>query len=246
MSEMVSVKKRSTVDHISSQTNIIDTQKKKQSTFCAFIDFQKAFDSVNRPILWRKLNEIGMSTKMLSAVRSLYKDILTCVRVNDICTCWFSVITGERQVCSLSTILFSIFINDLAVMLKELHKGVKIDNERVCILLYADDIVLIAENESDLQDMLTMLSTWCIKNGMCINASKSNVVHFRPNSSPRSNYVFNCGDCKIEYVSKYMYLGLTLTEHQDYNITVKLVAQCAGRALGLLYCKVQLFRWSTL
>ena len=91
-------------------------------------------------------------------------------------------------------------------MLKELHKGVKIDNERVCILLYADDIVLIAENESDLQDMLTMLSTWCtsIRNGMNINASKSKVVHFRPNSSPRSNYVSNCGDCKIEYASKYL------------------------------------------
>ena len=137
--------------------------------------------------------------------------------------------------------IVTILNNDLAVMLKDLRKGVKIDNERVCILLYADDIVLIAENECDLHDMLTMLSTWCLRNGMSINASKSNVVYFRPNSSPRSKYVFNCGDCNIECASKYMYLGLTLTEHLDYNITVKLVAQCAGRVLGLLIAKYKSF-----
>ncbi|XP_052810397.1 uncharacterized protein LOC128238477 [Mya arenaria] len=47
-------KKRSTIDHISSLTNLVDTRKKnKQCTFCAFIDFSKAFDSVNRNLLWK-------------------------------------------------------------------------------------------------------------------------------------------------------------------------------------------------
>ena len=126
-------------------------------------------------------------------------------------------------------------------MLKNMHKGIEIDDENICILLYADDIVLIAKNENDLQDMLTMLNTWCVRNEMGIYVSKSNVVHFRPNSFPRSNFVFNCGDCKIEYASKYMYLGLALTEHLDYNITAKIVAQCAGRSLGLLFAKYKSF-----
>lgn len=42
-------KKRSTVDHIWSLTNIIETRKKlNKATFCAFIDFKKAYDSINR------------------------------------------------------------------------------------------------------------------------------------------------------------------------------------------------------
>ncbi|XP_060596570.1 uncharacterized protein LOC132750580 [Ruditapes philippinarum] len=126
-------------------------------------------------------------------------------------------------------------------MLKNIIKGIAIDGENICILIYADDIVLIAKNENDLQDLLSMLNKWCEGNGMGINVSKSKVVHFRPNSIPKSCFVFNCGNCKIEYASRYMYLGLALTEHLDYNITAKIVAQCAGRALGLLIAKYKSF-----
>ena len=51
-------KKRSTIDYISSLTSIIDTRKKlKLSTFCAFIGFRKAYDSINRAKLWQRLSE---------------------------------------------------------------------------------------------------------------------------------------------------------------------------------------------
>ena len=53
-----------------------------------------------------------MSTKMLSAVRPLYQNVSCCVRVNGYCTEWFNVNTGLRQGCSLSTIMFNLFIND--------------------------------------------------------------------------------------------------------------------------------------
>ena len=62
----------------------------------------------------------------------------------------------------MSTILFSLYINDLAICIKSLGKGIDIDNEKVCILLYADDIVLMADNENDLQTMLSTLNSWCV------------------------------------------------------------------------------------
>ena len=231
-------KKRSTIDHLSSLTNIIDTRKlNKKSTFCAFIDFRKAFDSINRNLLWHKLASIGMSSRMLSAVRSLYNEVTSCVRVNGYLSDWFNVSTGLRQGCSLSTILFNIYINDLAVSLKSMNKGVDIGNEKICILLYADDIVILTENETDLQEMLDNLSNWCHLNGMFVNNSKSNIVHFRPKSVSRSDYMFKCGTSNIEYASRYMYLGIMLDEYLDYNVTSKCVAQSAGRALGLLIAK---------
>ena len=80
-------KERSTIDQISSLTNLIETrQKKRLPTFCAFIDFKKAFDFVDRNLLWRRLNESGISGKMLKALKSLYTSVLSCVRVNGLTT----------------------------------------------------------------------------------------------------------------------------------------------------------------
>ncbi len=145
--------------------------------------------------------------------------------------------SGLRQGCSLSPLLFNLFINDLALRLKSLGKGLHIDNKDVCLLLYADDLVLLAENAEDLKSMLHELSSWCDVNNMHVNTDKSNIVHFRPNSCPLTYCIFRCGDSVIKVVDRYVYLGLTLHEHLDFNITAKVVAQSAGRALGLLIAK---------
>jgi len=52
--------------------------------------------------------------------------------------------------------------------------------------MYADDFVLIAENEDNLHCLLTMLNDWCESNFMSVNVGKSNIVHFRPNDCTRS------------------------------------------------------------
>ena len=52
--------------------------------------------------------------------------------------------------CCLSPLLFNLFINDLALRIKALGKGVLIDEDLVCILMYTDDIVLISDNAEDL------------------------------------------------------------------------------------------------
>jgi hypothetical protein len=180
-------KKRSTLYHISALTNIIDVRKKlHKSTFCSFIDFRRAYDGIERNLLWQRLNSIGVPTKMLDAIKSLYASVSSCVRINSHYTDWFAVTTGLRQGCSLSPLLFNLFLNDLSVQIKAVGKGVLIEDEPVCILCYADDLVLIAENEQDLQCMLDVLSQWCTSNSMVVNANKSNIVHFRPNSVPRS------------------------------------------------------------
>ena len=95
-------------------------------------------------------------------------------------------------------------------------------------MMYVNDIVLLADNEN---------GSWCSINHMVINPIKSQIVHFRPRSIPCTNFTFTCGSNELvdEYVC--MYLGITLTEFLDFNVTAKMVSQGAGRAFGLLIAK---------
>ena len=85
--------------------------------------------------------------------------------------------------------------------------------------------------------MINTLYEWCNLNCMTVNSRKSNVVHFRPNWEQRSDFDFTCGTDKIGTVDRYSYLGITLTEFLDFDVTAKIIAQSAIRALGLLIAK---------
>ncbi len=78
-------------------------------------------------------------------------------------TKWFGVNTGLTQGCLISPIRFNLYINDLANEIKQLNKGIIINGECVSILMYADDICLLALSERDLQEMLNLLKSWCDK-----------------------------------------------------------------------------------
>ena len=70
------MKGRSTVDHINTITSIIETRKKyKFSTYVAFIDFKKAYDSINRALLFNKLENLGIISKFMFALKGLYYNI---------------------------------------------------------------------------------------------------------------------------------------------------------------------------
>ena len=113
---------------------------------------------INRQQLWCRLHELGINGKMIMAVKSLHSPVSPCVRVSSVTTDWFIVSGGLRQGCVLSPLLFNLFLDNL--VLKSLYIGISIGDEKVCNLLYADGIVLIADNEHYLQLQLKALSTW--------------------------------------------------------------------------------------
>ena len=110
-------------------------------------------------------------------------------------------------------------------------------DEKVSILLYADDIVFLTENEQDLQKVLDILALWCSDNNLVVNLNKSKILHFRIPSIPLSNFCFSYNGDVIEIVSQYTYLGLLFTEFLNYDEMAKAVAKSASRALGLLIAK---------
>ena len=78
---------------------------------------QKTFNTANQDILWHKLQHIGIKIKLFSSIKELYDKIICTIRIKGLNTDWFAVKCGLKQGCPLSPVLFSFFINDLALKL---------------------------------------------------------------------------------------------------------------------------------
>ena len=120
-------------------------------------------------MLMYRLLSYNIDGKMFRAIRNLYDNTQSTIKLNGYITEFFNVTCGVKQGDNLSPTLFSLFINDLAIKLKELHCGIKIANDNVSILLYADDIVLLSDSEDKLQIMLKHLNCWCMQGLLSIN-----------------------------------------------------------------------------
>ena len=115
----------------------------------------------------------GVEGKFLSIYQGMYEEVLSCVKeLSD----WFTVESGVKQGYILSPMLFGLFINDVA---HHIDVGVPCGVFLLAMLMFADDIVLVAENECKLQCLLDVLHEWCNKWEVQINPKKTQVVHFR-------------------------------------------------------------------
>ena len=180
---------------------------------------------------------------MYYAVQSILSRTQSCIQLDkNLHTDWFENITGVRQGDSISPTLFSLYINDLVKTLKENGPLMDIGDTLLNILLYADDMVLIADCESDLQTLLDILCEWCRKWRLSVNIDKTQIVHFRPSRKKRSNETFTYGNIPLKTVSSYKYLGIILDEHLNFNECVKTLATAGGRALGGIISKFKMLR----
>ncbi len=234
---------RSCTDHIFSLTSIIRNRNDTGlPTFACFIDMQKAFDWVNRNMLFTKLLSYNIDGPLYYAIKSLYTYPESCIKINHLVTDWFHTESGVKQGDSLSPTLFSLFINDLVTEVKNTGKGVQIGDTSCPILLFADDIVLMAESEYDLQFLLNKVHEWCMKWQLSVNKDKTKVVHFRKRRQAKTGETFTFDNSVIEIVDRYKYLGVMLHEHLDYDIIADLLASAAGRALGAVITKFRTFK----
>jgi hypothetical protein len=108
-----------TADHIFVLKTLLDICKtKKDSLFCCFIDFRKAFDTVWRNGLFYKLLADNVSSKFVHVLQSMYSQLQSCVRTNDgYCSNFFNSQVGTRQGCNLSPTVFNLYLNDFPKLL---------------------------------------------------------------------------------------------------------------------------------
>ena len=231
-------KARSCQEHLFSLTSIIRNRKGNgQPTFVAFIDLEKAFDCIDRTLLLYRLLCYNIDGKVYKLIKSLYTDTMSCLRLNDMFTEWFPVYNGVRQGDNLSPTLFSFFINDLAILIKNMKKGIKVGSDNISILLYADDMVFIAENEQNLQQMLDAMFEWSRQYRLKVNVMKSNVIHFRPKRHKCTAFNFRYGLQNLDLCTSYKYLGCYLDEYLNFTKCSEVLSDSASRALGSIISK---------
>ncbi len=203
---------------------------------------QKAFDWVDRDLLFYKLLTYNIDGNIYRCIKALYNHPVASVKVNEYMTDWFPTDSGVKQGDSLSPTLFALFINDLAKEINELGLGIEFDEGKLCILLFADDIVILGEDETQLQSLLKFVENWCHKWKLKINKDKTKIIHFRNKRVKKTEKHFFIDNEEVEILDRYKYLGIILNEHLDFNVTASTLAGAAGRALGGIITKFNSFR----
>lgn len=158
-------KNKSTIDTASTLVNFLATAKNnKQYSIATFLDFSKAFDSVNHKLLLNKLKKIGIKGNLLRWITCYLTNRTQIVRNSKFCSKSCNVTSGVPQGSVLGPSLFLCYINDI--------KFVPTFSN---INLFADDTVLFHSGDSldtlieQMQSDINKISDWCTSSKLCLN-----------------------------------------------------------------------------
>ncbi len=214
--------------------------KKSGKVYVCFVDFKKAFDTINRSMLWNVLRKAGVGGKMLKILQSMYKITKSCVRCPESLTDFFDCPRGVRQGCVLSPTLFSFFINELALdVAKNGLYGVQLtpDIIQILIMLFADDVILTSYCVKGLQIQINLLKRYADNFSMTVNMYKTKIIVFRKGGFLGANEIWRYGNEVIEVVNCYKYLGLHFTTKLSLTQTVnELATKAKARTAQVLKC----------
>ena len=135
------------------QKQIVNNRK----LYVAFIDFENVFDSISRKLLWQVLLKNGINGKLYRCIKSMYDVVKAKVRCGAKFSDFISCTRGVKQGDTCSPVLFSVFINEIALeIINNGRQGAILnpDFKEQFIMLFADDIVLLSETVTGLQTQL--------------------------------------------------------------------------------------------
>ena len=207
-----------TSDHIFKLKTLISKYlHNSKKLYVSFIDLKKAFDSVLHPALFIKLVSCGLGGNFLSVLRAMYSQIDLQVICNSRgLTEVFPSQLGVFQGDNLSPNLFNIFVNDLTKCFDETCMPVLLGEHRINCLLYADDLIILSESASGLQNCLNVVGKFCSTWGLDINYNKSKVMVFSK-SSKLFDFPFTINNIALECVREYKYLGIIFSLNGSFT-----------------------------
>jgi exonuclease III len=197
---------RSVLDSQHTARRLLETAKScNVRLYMAFVDISKAYDTVDRDLLWCVLHRIGVPRKMVGVIKAFHDNMTASVRVGGEKSDVFSVDGGLGQGCVLAPLLFNIYFNALLEVLalriaddagitamlvdatpgttslvRRAHWCKPLARETVLRklyrVLYADDAKLVTLSEDSLQRMLHLFDAVSTEFGLTMSFKKTNVM----------------------------------------------------------------------
>lgn len=207
------------MDHIHSINQLREKCRDYNIPLCLiFVDFEKAFDSVEINAILNSLLASGVESGYVKLLKNIYTDCTTSTTLDNLKTT-MSIKKGVRQGDTISPKLFTCCLEYVFSQLHWENKGIHIDGEYLNHLKFADDIVIISHSTEEATDMLNDLNTKSRKCGLKINKAKTKIVR---NKKEQSTHPVTLDNQRIEELSQYVYLGQTVNlsdNNQSKEIT---------------------------
>jgi hypothetical protein len=246
----------STVTSIAELTNaILNATNDGETTVAAYVDFSKAFDTVNHDILLRKLTKIGITGKTHDWIANYLTNRMQRTKVNGMISEQRPVTCGVPQGSVMGPLLFLIYINDLVDFLQDTDIG-----------LYADDTVIYASHKEEaearlkLNNKLAKLDIWCNKNKISVNFDKSKVVVYgkkrimgvSQQPQPPTTLIgdgtddshiateITIGQNPLQQLDSYKYLGVILDDKLTYTKHIQSVIKKVSHKIWL-FTKLRIY-----
>ena len=169
----------------------------------------------------------------MKLIQALYTDAASRVRVNGAYSDPFPILSGARQGCLLSPCLFNLALEWVIRQLTVGVSGVRVGGLTLNILAYADDVVLLSENMTTLEQSFEELLRAAKKIGLGINVSKTKVMHVERGLLHQEGSEVIAG-CTIERVESFVYLGSLITPKNEIKAEVEQRISAATRAFYAL------------
>ena len=209
-------KEAQTMDHIFTLNTCISKYiNQGNRLYSCFIDFRKAFDTVNREALLYKLSQLGINGKYFDCIKHMYSHSKAKIKLLNKLSKSMDVKVGTEQGHPMSPELFKVFLLDLSHELNSSALDVEVpelNGTEISHLLWADDLVLLALDNRSLQTLIDTVHNFCDRWGLQVNISKTAVLVFNKSGRQlKESTGFKYGEINVPSASTYCYLGITVT-----------------------------------
>ena len=216
-------------------TDLYDNVDRKNISQLLYIDYRKAFDTIDHDILLKKLyTYYNISRKSIKWFTNYLTNRQQKIVRQDQCSTVLPISIGVPQGSILGPTLFVMFVNDLFNV---------INNNECKMIMYADDTVvytsskIINDGFMHLERNLHSILTWCNNNRLTLNVSKTKHMIVGPtlkdNLTVGRNLQYK--NQMIETVSEYNYLGIELDNKLTMENHINKSVKKATKKMYMIY-----------
>lgn len=220
----------STIDHLYTVKTLIEKcTEYNVPVHMAFVDFHKAFDSVETWSLLESLDNARVDSRYTQIIKNIYENATLQVKIDDTTkTSKIPLKRGVRQGDNISPKLFTLALETAFKSINWEKRGINIDGLCLSHLRFADDIVLMATNTNELRDMLQELNQASNIIGLKMNMNKTKIMS-------QEHVQLSLEGHEIENVNEYIYLGHTVKlGKENQNAEIKRRIRLSWAAFGKL------------